>query len=338
MNTPSGGTAGQVLTKTTSGYGWADANSSGENPYAWHSNTGTDQGTHLTYNEREYFEETPAGTNILVTGDKVQIRNGNSSIAEMDLIRSAFTLGSRRNNSTIGYNSYAEGIQTEASNRNSHAEGQGTIASGIHSHAEGWCSYAVGNSSHAQNIYTIAAGESQTAIGKFNIEDTNNQYALIIGNGNFEFTDGQPGEHRSNALTVDWNGNVNAAGAVNGTNTVFTDVRSTQRSLPDLATSIITGYRTTIYAASWSTDKVEYYGKYWYKYDLALNDLNKNLITSVPIIGISGVDEYTPPTDAEQEAYDTWEYAFADTYNNSINFISEVKPTSDFSVIILGVI
>ena len=124
----------------------------------------------------------------------------------------------------------------------------------------------------------------------------------------------------------------------NTVNTVFTDARSTQRSLPDLATSIITGYRTTIYAASWSTDKVEYYGKYWYKYDLALNNLNKNLITSVPIIGISGVDEYTPPTDAEQEAYNIWEYAFADTYNNSINFISEVKPTSDFSVIILGVI
>ena len=33
-------------------------------------------------------------------------------------------------------------------------------------------------------------------------------------------------------------------------NTAFTDVRNTQRSLPDLATSIITGYRTTIYATS----------------------------------------------------------------------------------------
>lgn len=48
---------------------------------------------------------------------------------------------------------------------------------------------------------TLASSNYQTAIGKYNIEDTNNTYALIIGNG----TDGNS---RSNALTVDWNGQV----------------------------------------------------------------------------------------------------------------------------------
>ena len=161
---------------------------------------------------------------------------GDSPQAEISFVENSFTLGDRLVNSTIGNNSYAEGSNVVASGRNSHAEGSMTKATGYNS--------------HAQNMNTIAAGQSQTAIGKYNIEDANNQYALIIGNGDIIFVDGQPEESRSNALTVDWNGNVNAAGAVNGTNTVFTDVRSTQRSLPDLATSIITGYRTTIYAAS----------------------------------------------------------------------------------------
>lgn len=48
---------------------------------------------------------------------------------------------------------------------------------------------------------TLASSNYQTAIGKYNVEDTNNTYALIIGNG----TDGNS---RSNAFTVDWNGNI----------------------------------------------------------------------------------------------------------------------------------
>ena len=55
----------------------------------------------------------------------------------------------------------------------------------------------------------FATGDRQTALGKFNVEDTNDEYALIIGNG----TDDQ---NRSNALTVDWNGKVTAAGGYGG--------------------------------------------------------------------------------------------------------------------------
>lgn len=52
---------------------------------------------------------------------------------------------------------------------------------------------------------TLASSNYQTAIGKYNIEDTNNAYAFIIGNGASE-------DSRSNALTVDWDGNIRTNG------------------------------------------------------------------------------------------------------------------------------
>ena len=44
--------------------------------------------------------------------------------------------------------------------------------------------------------------------GKYNITDSENQYAHIIGNG---YVDDE-GEHRSNAYTLDWQGNATFAG------------------------------------------------------------------------------------------------------------------------------
>lgn len=50
----------------------------------------------------------------------------------------------------------------------------------------------------------LAAGDRQLVTGKYNIEDTNDDYALIIGNGSDD-------SNRSNALTVDWNGRIQGA-------------------------------------------------------------------------------------------------------------------------------
>lgn len=103
--------------------------------------------------------------------------------------------------------SHAEGSHTTASGAPSHAEGSNTVASGTNSHAEGHGAVASGYNSHAQNLGTIAASNDQTALGKYNIEDNADTHALIIGNGT-----GNSG--RSNALTVGWNGNVEASGDV----------------------------------------------------------------------------------------------------------------------------
>ena len=99
--------------------------------------------------------------------------------------------------------SHAEGGLVVASGSSSHAEGNSTTASGDDAHAEGFYSTAQGDSSHAQNYNTIANGNYQTALGKYNVADTTS--AVIIGNGTAD-------NARSNALTVDWNGDVNLKG------------------------------------------------------------------------------------------------------------------------------
>lgn len=107
-----------------------------------------------------------------------------------------------------GQYSHAEGYATRANSQSSHAEGGFTEANGFTSHAEGRSTRANGQYSHAQNESTVASSEAQTALGKWNIEDANGDYAVIVGNGAYE-------SRRSNALTVDWSGNVDC-GTVNG--------------------------------------------------------------------------------------------------------------------------
>ena len=122
-----------------------------------------------------------------------------------------YTLGSRRvygsgSSDQVGPMSTVIGFSNSAEAFASFGEGYDTRSSGYCSHAEGWETAAMGNCSHSQNMCTNANGEAQTSIGKWNIADYNNEYALIIGNG----SQGTP----SNALTVDWSGNVEAAGDV----------------------------------------------------------------------------------------------------------------------------
>lgn len=59
--------------------------------------------------------------------------------------------------------------------------------------------------------HTVASGENQLVFGKYNVKDTENKYACIIGNG----TDSSDAK-RSNAYTIDWNGNAWFAGEVEG--------------------------------------------------------------------------------------------------------------------------
>ena len=82
---------------------------------------------------------------------------------------------------------------------NSHVEGWNTIALGNSSHAEGSCTYALGYGSHSEGKNTKASSEYQHVQGKYNIEDTANKFAHIVGNGTEN--------NKSNAHTLDWEGN-----------------------------------------------------------------------------------------------------------------------------------
>ena len=101
---------------------------------------------------------------------------------------------------TLGAYSHAEGSHTIASGDHSHAEGYGSNATKSHSHAEGYSTIASGSGSHAEGEITIASGVNQHVQGKYNVEDTSNTYADIVGNGTTDSA-------RSNAYTLDWNGN-----------------------------------------------------------------------------------------------------------------------------------
>ena len=128
-------------------------------------------------------------------------------------------------NIATGKYSHAEGDITRATNYCDHAEGLGTKAKGGHSHAEGNGSYAAGDSSHSEGYYTLsggdashsegsgtkATGEAQHVEGKYNIEDTENKFAHIIGNG----TDN---DNRSNAFAIDWYGNIYVNNSPSGVN------------------------------------------------------------------------------------------------------------------------
>ena len=106
-----------------------------------------------------------------------------------------------------GSYSHAEGDDTEAKGMASHAEGAYSIAEGSQSHAEGNWTEALGKSSHAEGHYTYAGSNYQHAQGKFNMKDDSSVYAHIVGNGTSDNV-------RSNAHTLDWEGNAWFAGDV----------------------------------------------------------------------------------------------------------------------------
>lgn len=109
--------------------------------------------------------------------------------------------------STVASNmrTHAEGWQTTASGNCSHAENTGCIASGSNSHAEGYYTMATGEHSHASGNHTVA-GREVFALGRYNkkAEDV----ALVVGNGwgNDSY------EHRSDAMTLDYSGNLHISG------------------------------------------------------------------------------------------------------------------------------
>lgn len=112
---------------------------------------------------------------------------------EIDIERNkAFTIGTRPQGALFGMQSYVFGTKCDAEGKNSFAEGYRT--------------FAMADFSHAQGLGSIASEEGQTAIGKYG-NPFNQHLAFLIGNGTSN-------DLRSNALTVDWDGNTKMAGTL----------------------------------------------------------------------------------------------------------------------------
>ena len=111
-----------------------------------------------------------------------------------------------------GNASHAEGYHTTASGIYAHAEGMETTASWNYAHAEGYDTTAGGIASHAEGLATTANHKSQHVFGEYNIPDDSTagagqrgNYVEIVGNGTGDSA-------KSNARTLDWDGNEVLAG------------------------------------------------------------------------------------------------------------------------------
>lgn len=138
--------------------------------------------------------------------------------------RGGFAIGN--SNISIGQFSIAMGGGAKAIGSASFALGYNTISSGNYgSFAEGYGSNASGDSSHAEGRYTRALSTDQHVQGKYNALDSASKYAHIVGNGTSDTA-------RSNAHTLDWNGNAWYQGKVESASGVLklrnTEVNETQ--------------------------------------------------------------------------------------------------------------
>ena len=174
-----------------------------------------------------------AGNTQKIINNKITTGNAGGVGEYTNTDRNCEIFNDYENNVASAYYSHAEGYMTTASAPYSHAEGESTVASNTRTHAEGWQTTASGNCSHAENTgciasgsnshaegyYTMATGEHSHAsgnhtvagwevfaLGRYNkkAEDV----ALVVGNGwgNDSY------EHRSDAMTLDYSGNLHISG------------------------------------------------------------------------------------------------------------------------------
>ena len=213
------------------------------------------------------------GTDYVTAGQKSGTTLGTKATAE----GSATTAS--------GNQAHAEGYNTIASGNQAHAEGLATTASGFYAHAEGANTTASGSYAHAEGFQTIAQRLSQHVFGRFNIADTSGSaenivgtYVEIVGNGT--------SSTRSNARTLDWDGNEVLAGKLTvGTapvnnmdvttkqyvdNKITSDIATAIGNINQFEVAIISDFPTsdidthTIYFKSNSSAGTNVYDEYMY--------------------------------------------------------------------------
>ena len=181
---------------------YADSVQLSSSKYSFSGKTVTING--LTADSKKTIKITYTTTESIIYltfGERASSGNiGNYSVAEGSDTTASGYCSHAEGYSVIssGHSSHAEGGDTTASGNFSHAEGNGTTASVYGSHAEGVATTASEYCSHAGGYNTVADGFCMTAIGKNNT--LNSGKAFAIGNGG-----GSIG--RSDAFTVDWDGN-----------------------------------------------------------------------------------------------------------------------------------
>jgi hypothetical protein len=163
---------------------------------------------------------TNASGKIIIKGEGISAiqQTGSDNQATGDF---ASALG--QDNKAVGIASSARGSQTKAEGEASSTKGILTKATGKAAVAKGYKTLAEGNYSVAKGIETktkenatagqaqgkgtIVGSKYQNVQGRYNIVDDEGEYAHIVGNG-------EDDSHRSNAYTLDWEGNARFNGDV----------------------------------------------------------------------------------------------------------------------------
>lgn len=193
-NLVDGSTAGSVRGVATAAE--SDSYTMGENAFA--------EGSSSTASGRASHAE---GT--------VATASGNDSHAEGNNTTAAGAQSHAEGQSTTasGTAAHTEGFNTRADGNYAHAEGYKTVAD-MYAHSEGISTSATGNGSHAEGEGTSAKLRCQHVFGSYNVEDPSTKassskgtYVEIVGNGANK-------NARSNARTLDWDGNEQLAGSL----------------------------------------------------------------------------------------------------------------------------
>ena len=146
------------------------------------------------------YDTTASGLASTALGDRTTASGQAATAMGSDTTASGLASTALGSGTTAsGQNATASGQDTTASGPASYAGGYATAASGDYSHAEGTRTTASGDCSHAEGSGTIAGGKNQTALGRYNVEDVNDEYAVIVGNGSGT-------DSRSNLFALGWNG------------------------------------------------------------------------------------------------------------------------------------
>lgn len=135
----------------------------------------------------------------------------------------AMSIAAGQSTVASGWMSIALGLASKASGAAALTLGQLAEASGTLAVAHGFNTKASGAAAVAAGDGTIAGSECQLVHGKFNIEDTADTYAHIVGGG-------ENNMNRKNIYALDWTGNASFAGEVSAAsikigNTEFTETQ-----------------------------------------------------------------------------------------------------------------
>ena len=146
------------------------------------------------------------------------VGQGNRATGHSSIAMGHINKSSGMHSTAIGESNEATGQMSAAIGFINKSNGPYSFAVGMSNEANAHCAIAMGENNESNGIYSVAIGlgllafgKNQNVLGKYNIADNNNKYAFIIGNG----TD----EARSNALTLDWNGDLWLSGDVTATDT-----------------------------------------------------------------------------------------------------------------------